>query len=231
MTDNFHDITPSQYEKMKNQRKAEIGKRIREERKKLAMTQENLAEKLTNLLGGGPDSEISQSTICAWENGKGLPPMEKLLALSAIFHCDCGYLLCDYNEKTHDSLEMCREIGLSEASINYLKSLKQWGIERDVAQIIDFLLYDERARQPKHHYRSVLDLLAFFFAYQDKQKVQKQVFTSGLVVDYIDNDGTISTNAIRINERIIENAVLNEIQQALISLKKDYVKSGRKRGK
>lgn len=195
-------------------RRAKIADNLKRERKKMGVSQIELANRLSALLG----NEVAQNTISSWEQGKTIPPADRLLALSHIFQCDCGYLLGDYDERTHNALEICRETGLSEASINNLCFLKKWGLS-DTARVIDFLLFDSRERYSGHNYRSVLDLLNFFLSYKDKQTVQKQVFSNGIIVDYTDTDGTISANAIRLNERLIENAVLTEIQQALISVK------------
>ena len=78
-------------------------------------------------------------------------------------------------------------------------------------------------RDKSHNYRSVLDLLLFFLNYDDAGKHKKQIFTSGWVTDYSD-DGYISTNAIALNTRIVENAALMEMEQALIDLKRVYRK-------
>ena len=196
------------------ERRAKIADNLKSERKKMGISQIELANRLSALLG----NEVAQNTISSWEQGKTIPPVDRLLALSHIFRCDCGYLLGDYDERTHNALEICRETGLSEASIENLCFLKKWGVS-DTARVIDFLLFDSRERYTGHNYRSVLDLLNFFLSYKDTQTVQKQVFSNGKIVDYTDTDGTISTNAIRLNERLIENAVLTEIQQALISVK------------
>lgn len=120
----------------------------------------------------------------------------------------CGCIL----NKTTQSLF------ISEGSVNFLCNMKQWGITSE-AKIIDLLLWDAQKRDNSHHYRSITDLLAFFFKYQDKGHPSKQVFSNGAIVDY-DGDGFISSSAIAINSRIVENAVLMELEQALISLKK-----------
>ncbi len=209
----MNDKQISKWRRQLYDRRGKIAERLKTERGKMSQTE--LANKLSALLG----CEVAQSTISSWEQGKTIPPVDRVLALSHIFQCDCGYLLGDYDERTHNTLEMCRETGLSEASINNLCFLNQWGLT-ETAHVIDFLLFDSRVRYPGHNYRSVLNLLNFFLSYKGNQNVQKQVFTNGAIVDYTDTCGTISTNAIRLNERIIENAVLAEIQQALISIKR-----------
>ncbi len=221
------DIPGKDKRSLLKERRIKIGKQIAKERRNKGLTQAELAEKLSAMLDDSEDDiavSIAQTTISSWENGKSLPSLGKLLAMAQMFECDCGYLLGDYDERTHNALEMCRETGLSEVSIENLCFLNKWGLS-ETARVIDFLLSDNRERYPGHNYRSVLNLLNFFLSYKDHQKVQKQVFTNGAIVDYTDTDGMISENAIRLNERIIENAVLNEIQQALISIKAKMVEN------
>ncbi len=216
----MNDIPLEDKKTLLQERREKIGKRIADERRQKGLTQEKLAERLSAMLDDGEDCKnIAQTTISSWEGGKTLPSLGKFLAMSQIFECDCGYLLCDYDKKTHNALEMCRETGLSESSIRNLCFLNQWGL-KDTATVIDFLLLDNSEYYSGHDFRSILDLLHFFLSYDDKQAIQKQVFTNGAFADIPRNQKTISANSIRINQRIIENAILNEIQQALISIKK-----------
>lgn len=212
------DILPQRWEDTLSERRKEIGRRIREQRKdEKRMSQDEFAEKLTMLLGC---EDIAQNTISDWERGKSIPPLDRLLAMSKIFECDCGYLLGDYKTKTHNSLEICQKTGLSEKSVQHLCFENTWGFG-DAAEIIDFLLEDDRARDEEHHFRSILNLLHFFLNYDGTGQPQKQVHISGVIRDHA-NTGFISSDAIRIDDEVIEYAVLMEIQQALISLKKIY---------
>ena len=53
----------------------EIGRRIKENRARLALSQDALAEKVY----------VSRQTISSWENGKTYPDVQSLLLLSAVF--------------------------------------------------------------------------------------------------------------------------------------------------
>ncbi len=203
------------------ERGKKIGKRIQGERKKLGMSQKELGERIAELLNG--DVDVAQNTISGWETGKQIPPMNQILALSNIFGCDCGYILCDYDQRTHDSLEIREATGLSEGSVNYLCFLKSWGMGESEARMLDFLLLDARSRDKSHHYRSVLDLLRFFLEYDGSKSTPKQIFINGHVVDY-ECDGYIAPSAITLTTRIVENAALMEMEQALINLKQLYKK-------
>lgn len=198
------------------ERGKKIGRRIKEERRKKKLNQAKLGEAVGKLTG----EDVGQATVSDWETGKTIPPIDRILALSKIFGCDCGYLLCDYNQSTHDLLEMCKATGLSERSIQCLCSLSTWEVT-GYAKAIDFLLLDVQERDKSHNYRSVLDLLLFFLNYDNAGAPKKQIFTSGWIGDYND-DGYIVSNAIALNNRIVENAALMEMEQALIDLKRVY---------
>lgn len=200
-------------------RRKRIGERIKAERKRVGLTQEEFAERLTVLLGC---DNIAQNTISNWEKGSPLPSTEKIIAMSRIFGCDCGYLLCDYEQRTHNSTEMCKETGLSERSIQILCNNNKWGFTKET-RVIDFLLLDTVERNSKHHFRPILNLLHFFFGYKNDSKIRKAVSIHGFVYDNNSTDGMIDANSISISSRVIENAVLMEIQQALISIKQNYV--------
>ena len=74
----------------------------------------------------------------------------------------------------------------------------------------------------KRAYRPILNLLNYFFKYSNSG-VKKQVYSNGMITDR-GQDGFISSNAIELNDVVIENAVLSEIQLALISLKRNHNK-------
>lgn len=198
-------------------RRLKIATRIQGERKRHNMSQEELADRLSALLGC---DDIAQNTISGWERGKNLPPLDKIFALSQIFECDCGYLLCDYDEKTHGLNDICQSTGLSELSVQTLCSLNEWGLAGDITRILDLLILDSRYRAADHDYRAVLHLLLFFFNFSGKDVEAKQVNVRGEIIDTKSSaHGGYLLNSIRITDRIVENAVLMEIQQALIGLK------------
>lgn len=199
-------------------RKKDIGERIRTLRKDRKYTQAGLAGKLSQIIPNDKEHPIGQSTIASWENGVTLPPLNRLIALSIIFNCDVSYLLCDYDIENQNIEYIKKTTGLSEDSVKLLRSRKQCGFIPE-ARVIDLLLWDVQKRNKSHHYRSILDLLSFFFRYKNTTHSSKQVFVNGAIVDY-NNNGSITPSAIAINSRIVENAVLMELEQALMSLKK-----------
>ena len=55
--------------------------------------------------------------------------------------------------------------------------------------------------------------------YDDKTPKSMQVHIDGAITEYSRNDGMIRSTAMKLDERIIENAVLEEIKRILIELK------------
>lgn len=74
----------------------EIGKRIKENRKEMGITQYDLLEKL----------HIGRNTLSDIENDKKLPDAETLYSLCEIFNCEVGYILCDQDKKVNDDYKV-----------------------------------------------------------------------------------------------------------------------------
>lgn len=199
-------------------RQVEIGKRIACERKKLGWSQGRLGEEITTLLG--LERKIAQATISYWEKGSSNIELDRILAMSKLFGCDCGYLLYDYDERTHDSSKICESTGLSEGSINCLSFCKTWEF-REVANVIDTLLRDWKAvnSDGKRSYKSIIESLYSFFSYSGRGG-RYLVTSKGYIVQDKSTDGMVSVGATSIDDTMIENAILVEIQNALMSLKR-----------
>lgn len=205
------------------ERKEAFGKRVAKERKKVGLTQSKLAERLGNEIGREPPK---QSTISMWETGDSFPEsIETIFALSRIFGCDCGYLLGDYDERTFASMDICKATGLSEETINTLCNLRAWGGDRDLCSAIDALVYDYNHATKGEDISPLAYLISWFLRFDGKESRSKQVFLDGNVADC--TGGGYIAGALRLNDRIIENAALTEIQQGLISLKKRILRKER----
>ena len=196
----------------------EIGNRIVIMRKKHHWSQERFIEELNN-----KGLRISRNTISAIENGtKQQFSLDFLLTCCELFECDMGYLLGEYSEcKTLNHQFIHNGLGLSEKSIQSLHLHKQLD-DTHISNIIDDLLLDLRYHNidenNNRHYRPILNLMNYFFRYTNSGS-RKQVYSNGTITD-CRNDGFISENAIELNDTVIENAVLAEIQLALINLKR-----------
>lgn len=208
------------------ERVAKFRKRLTEERKRAKLTQEGLAAKL-NDLGYGK----GQSAISEWETKERLPDIETVFALSQIFGCDCGYLLGDYDERTHDSTDICKATGLSEETVNTLCYLRSWGAETELTAVIDALIYDFRFATKGEDIAPLVYLISWFLQYHGDNGAAMRVYLNGTVKDSGDATG-YTAGTLKLNDRIIENAALTEIEQGLISLKKRILRKERgKNGK
>ena len=103
-------------------RRNRIGSRIKMLRNKAGWTQTRLGNELGELLYG---DKVKQSMISSWEKGDTLPTLKNLLALSQLFNCDIGYLLCDYDDLRKDTSNLCEVTGLSSETIERLSSFAQ----------------------------------------------------------------------------------------------------------
>lgn len=93
-----------------------IGQRIKEERKKIKLSQQELADKIFI---------SSRQTIANWENGSSKPQLEDMICLCNLFQCELGYLLVepDYSCRTRGISYVHETTGLSEEAITNLSEL------------------------------------------------------------------------------------------------------------
>lgn len=101
-----------------------IGSRIKERRKKLGLTQKELASKINE--GIDPD-DAPHTQISNWENGSKIPGTEALARLCNALDCDIEYLLGAIEEErraTHDAVEYT---GLSKDAIETVSKIKEAG--------------------------------------------------------------------------------------------------------
>lgn len=151
--------------------------------------------------------------------------VEYLRCLSDFYGVSSDYILGETKIRSMnpDISAAVKMTGLSEDTIKTLSNNCSWGLN-DESGIIDILVFDSKYRNygESRSYRSILNLLKFFFSYSSKSGMRKQVFSDGTIVDKEKNDKFISSDAISLDDTIIENAVLAEIQHALINLKKNH---------
>lgn len=99
-----------------------IGHRIKQRRKELGMSQEELLERLR--CSGDGSGGMSKVTFGKIEHGElGDFKISQALALCEVLSCDIGYLLCEYDSKTLTTEQMTAHTGLSEESIETLHDL------------------------------------------------------------------------------------------------------------
>ena len=210
-----------------NARRKEIGKRIAFERKKKGKSQAEFAEDLSKYFYG---AKFSQTTISAWENSDNSIPIEKIFAMADYFGCDCGYLLCDYDERIHGVSDVCEFTGLSEKTIEFLHTLKYIGFATkadDYANIINILVENVYKRERESVHRPALCTLGLFLNVKYNNISIADIDNSGNVKAH-DSNNIFSYDKISLNDRIIENALLMELSQTLVEMKEQL---NRKDGK
>lgn len=100
-------------------RAKQIGERIKKERKKASLTQEELLEKVYL-------SKSSVASLRAWERGGRLPDTDTLARMCEVFDCDFGYLICDYDERDYSTHKIREATGLSENAIMRLYDMRKY---------------------------------------------------------------------------------------------------------
>lgn len=102
-----------------------IGKFIQEQRKKLGLTQQQLAGQL----------KVTNKAISRWETGLGCPDVSLLGELSEILHVGIGELLNgEYNEQLKDNDKFILE------AVNYSKQTTMKNIYKKISNVIYIIL-------------------------------------------------------------------------------------------
>lgn len=103
----------------------EIGNRIRSERNKLKLSQENLIDAIK----GKGKPTCGRNILSGLENGdesafNGIS-LDKMLALCEEFGCSLSYLLGEYSCKNYDTEFIHQTMGLSEDAVTYLIDIQE----------------------------------------------------------------------------------------------------------
>lgn len=109
-----------------------IGQRIRIERKRLDMTQDDI----------GAELHVVRQTFSDWERGKTLPQLSDMLSMCNVFECELGYLLCEHEEKTREATDVCRATGLSEDAFIQLQMIRDNA--PNLMKVLNLILEDKR---------------------------------------------------------------------------------------
>ena len=114
-----------------------VGKIIRKEREILSLSQDEFLEIHGEKLG-----IKSRQALSKWEAGnfKSDFSVWALLELCNIFHCDPGYLLCEYDQKTREITDIVEATGLSPAAVN---AIQQDSNNPRIANIISGIIEDK----------------------------------------------------------------------------------------
>lgn len=207
----------------------QIGKRIKDERRKKKLSQQKLADAISSIMvDSDPDYKgTEQNTVSNWEKGVSLPPLSKLIALSEIFDCDLGYLLCDYDEPKRDLADVVEQTGLSGKAATRLKTMagrvnkeKQAGwlntMEEQELKALNTILEND--------YQMLYYIYQYIFGNYDSFSVTT-INHSGQEKDIVEKDILLcNTNTpdtgTYINAEQLQPVFLLSIQSALMDLKK-----------
>ncbi len=139
----------------------QIGKNIREERKKLGLTQDELGKLLF----------VTGKQISNYEKGKPLPSLETLLKMAELFHCEFGYLLGEesYKERSQLNTAICKSFGITSNAVESLRKAIQRGLNRELG---------ERQRIISRFFASPF-LSEFFDRLVDAASLSNRLFLSG----------------------------------------------------
>lgn len=171
----------------------------------------------------------TSQTISQYKTGTARPSLENLCKIADFYNVSTDYLLGRTNEPSTDTdvRAVHTYTGLDGESIELLHRNVEFGYLGLVA-VIDTLLCDECYQNVENgrKYRSIFNLLEFFFSYSGTSKTQCSVTEHG---DFFETGkkvyaqstpaGTKWLNTIDIDSQMVENAVLLELNRALISLK------------
>lgn len=120
-----------------NNIKIKVGARIKFLRNEIGLTQEQLANKLTNVKG--------KSSIANYENGSNLPSDEVKLKMCEIFNCTLDYLMCKSDIRNPE------KININEIDIAFASGIKGLNKEnQEIAKnIIEGLLAKQKNEENK----------------------------------------------------------------------------------
>ena len=109
----------------------QIGKTIREERKKMDLTQDELGKMLY----------VTGKQISNYEKGRPLPSLETLLKMAELFHCELGYLLGEESYKDRSRLDtaICESLGVTGKAVESLRAATHRGLTQALATRQQFI--------------------------------------------------------------------------------------------
>ncbi|MDO4943121.1 MAG: helix-turn-helix transcriptional regulator [Lachnospiraceae bacterium] len=109
----------------------EIGERIRKEREKLELSQDELLDKIRDK----KKPCIGRNTLSKLENGDQAAfnaiSIAKLTSICEVFNCSISYLMGEYSFRNYDNKFICEQTGLSEESVEKLKHWNDLALKPD----------------------------------------------------------------------------------------------------
>lgn len=202
----------------------EIGNRIRYERKKRRLSQDELIENIRNK----KKPTFSRNILSRLENGEesafnGIS-MNKIIALCEELDCSLSYLLGEYSCKNYDSEFIHIQTGLTESAISSLLNANKTSKNKFLFVLSE--LIDQE---------SLLELITkYFFISHNNSSTPLHSFyfdtQKGVIVPgkdcVIGNDDSeiyfIPEHCIELTPDIVKNSLLGTIQETLILFVKQH---------
>lgn len=200
-----------------------IGKRIKELRESMRIDEKPISVEMFC-----KSIHISsRKTYYCWINGETMPEPATLNEMCDFFDCDMGYLLCEYDCKRKENIDICKATGLSEQAVESLKKSStiqpakprkkldpKIANEKVLASTINLLLSDTKNGLP------ILQSIADYI-YSDGVDVSVRAKDkkdySGLL--HVKNHRTNSD--YEMSQTDIDSLLLTQIQANLIRLKQN----------
>lgn len=110
----------------------EMGRRIKQCRSELKMTQEDLGNALN----------YTRQKISSMEKGESEATIDDIRRMAKVFKCDIGYLVGEYSEKTRQITDVVSETGLTGEAANELRIAKQQNCYFVIRALNEMLCYD-----------------------------------------------------------------------------------------
>lgn len=172
--------------------------------------------------------QCSVQAVNQYKLGVTYPKVENLIRIADYYGVSVDYLIGITDTPNRDTTiqAICEYTGLSDESVSFLHLHSS---NRAIANVIDFLVDD--ARYDRQNGRPLISLIDYYLKYNGEGQPPKQIGIDGRIMDYMRKDGFVSSNAILLDDHVIENAVLEEIKRTLIALKEQMREEASKDGK
>lgn len=114
-----------------------IGKRIKQLRLELNLTQEELAQKIASVKG--------KSSIANYESGSNLPSDEVKMKMCEIFNCSLDYLMCKTDIRNPNKKPQDDPLGLAKVGFNMDDYTPPTDKQREqIRDILEIMLKDNK---------------------------------------------------------------------------------------
>jgi transcriptional regulator with XRE-family HTH domain len=166
---------------------------------------------------------VKRETVNQWENGTRQIKAESIIKLCKYFNVTADYLLGLSEIKSYkaDKQAACLYTGLPEPAIDTLHLWNEFYFS-DRLKTLTALIREASVRvKDAEFHRAIIDLLTFYFGFSGGNKTY-QITTGGSMLECKDTTSGYAVNAMKLDDKMIENAVLLEITQALTTLKECY---------